>query len=321
MPDKIDSVSRNTEIEVEEGGGKLVKPIELKENAVHGTTEFPMALYHWEGEGYFPVPLHWHKETEIIYLVSGKFWLSVNMKEMRIEAPALIFIGAEEIHSIILEKDTRELAVVFDMGMLSFEEYDGIQYKIIRPLIDQKLQFPLVIDSTDAIWNEIRRAYEEVYEAAARKIVRQRDLGAYLRVKAGLYHILACLYEYGCFEDKVDMRSSDAYRIDTMKRVLNFIHDHCDQKLRVDEIAEVAGMNAQYFCRYFKRITGRTVTEYVNELRISQAARELTETNDKVIEIAMRCGYDNMGYFVRRFRQMKHMTPSEYRKKSKDGLG
>lgn len=295
-----------------------MQPIELKENAVHGTAEFPMALYHWEGESYFPVPLHWHQETEMIYLVSGEFRLSVNMKEMHVMAPALVFVGAEEIHSIFLEKDTRELAIVFDLGMLSFEDYDGIQYKIIRPLIDQKLHFPLVIDSRDDIWEEISQEYQRIYEAAARKIVKPKDLGAFLRVKSGLYHILACLYEYGCFEETSELEVSDTYRIDTMKNVLNFMHENSERRLRVSEIAEVAGMNAQYFCRYFKQMTGRTITEYMNEYRINRAARELAETDDKVIEIALRCGYDNMGYFVRRFRQVKQMTPSEYRKKSKE---
>ena len=284
----------------------------LKENAVHGTTEFPLAVYKWEGVGSYSVPLHWHKETEVISLESGTFRLSVNMKELVVTAPALIFVGSEEIHSIWLEEGGREQAVVFDVNMLSFEYYDGVQHKMIRPLVDKKIRLPLIIDEKNSFWNELSQIYRRIYENAVKK-----DLSAYLKVKAELYHMLACLYENGCLENVKDEQASDSYKIDTMKRVLTFIHDNYGRKIQIDEIAAVAGMNAQYFCRYFKRTTGKTVTEYINEIRINRATQELLETDDKIIEIAMRCGYDNMGYFIRRFFQLKQMTPSEYRKKSK----
>ena len=83
------------------------------------------------------------------------------------------------------------------------------------------------------------------------------------------------------------------------------------------EIAAVAGMNAQYFCRYFKKHTGRTVTEYINDVRISQASRLLAQTDDKILHIAVRCGYENAGYFISRFRRSRGVSPSEYREQMK----
>ena len=72
-------------------------------------------------------------------------------------------------------------------------------------------------------------------------------------------------------------------------------------------------MNEQYFCRYFKKNIGKTITEYINVIRVEKAATALAETEDKIIDIA----FDNIGYFIRRFKKEKGMTPSEYRKKSK----
>jgi len=82
----------------------------------------------------------------------------------------------------------------------------------------------------------------------------------------------------------------------------------------LDELAELINLNPQYFCRYFKRNIGKTITEYINEIRIEKAAQELLETDDKIITIAQNAGFDNTGYFIRRFKEEKGMTPSEYRK-------
>lgn len=288
----------------------------LKEDAVHGTAEFPMAVYQWEETYRFPVPLHWHDEAEMICLEKGKFHMSVNMKEMTVDAPALVFIEPQEIHSVLLEEKQKESALVFHRHMLSFEYYDLTQYQIIRPLLEGRIRFPRVIDPRQEAWDEISHIYRNMYSQILRK-----DLGSKLRIKAGLYQMLACLYEQGMLENVPVREVSDSDRINVMKRVLSFIHEAYGRKLSVDEIAGVAGMNPQYFCRYFKKITGKTVTEYVNDIRINHAAEALSQTEDKITDIAFRCGYDNVGYFIRRFQKTKNMTPSAYRqfgqKKSK----
>lgn len=282
----------------------------LKENAVHGTVEFPMAVYDWEGERRYPVPLHWHGETEVIYLERGYFSLTVGMKKETREAPALIFIPAGEIHAILLEEGQLEKAVVFDLEMLSFEKYDGIQYHLLSPLLEQKVRFPLAVTPEEAVWPEAERLFLEIYQYG-----KQTNLSAHLHVKADLYILLALLSEHGMLEQMETVRREDAERIKVMKRVLTFLHSNFYRPLRIEEIASVAGMNPQYFCRYFKKVTGKTVMEYVNEVRIDHACQELMQTDDKIIEVAMRSGYDNIGYFIRRFQQSRQMTPSEYRKK------
>lgn len=288
----------------------------LREKAVHGTAEFPMAVYAWEGESRYPVPLHWHKETEMIYLERGCFSLTVGMKKEIREAPALIFVPAGEIHTILLEEGQIEKAVVFDLEMLSFEKYDGIQYHLLTPLMEQKVRFPRMITPREAAWAETERLFLEIYRYGNRE-----DISAHLHVKADFYMLLALLSEHGLLEQIGTIRKEDAEKIKVMKRVLTFLHGNFSRPLKVEEIASVAGMNPQYFCRYFKKLTGKTIMEYVNEVRVDHACQELMQTDDKIIEVAMRSGYDNIGYFIRRFQQSRQMTPSEYRKKWKKPEG
>lgn len=284
----------------------------LKENTVHGSTAYPFAVYEFSGTEKGHVDLHWHKESEIIYLKKGTFSLSINMKDYEVNAPALIIIGSGEIHSVSLNKENLESAVVFDLEMLSFENYDGIQYKIIRPLLEKTLCFPQFIFPEYEVWDEVKALYENLACEGKKK-----TLSAYLKIKASLYQMMACLYEHDYLRNVREVNENDADRIDVMKRVLTYIRNDYGKKLTIEDIASVAGMNPQYFCRYFKRITGKTVTGYINDVRLGQAEKALLDTDEKVIEIAGSCGYDNMGYFIRRFRQNYGMSPSEYRKKSK----
>lgn len=284
----------------------------LEEKTVHGSSAYPFATYKIEAGQADYVQLHWHRETEIIYLKEGSFDFTINTKVFHEEAPALIFVSSEEIHSISLENCQCLDSIVFDLNMLSFENYDGIQFKIIQPLLKGKTRFPQMIKKDAEKWEEISRLFEMMMEEAHKK-----DLCSYLRVKARLYEILAFLYQNGYLKEVGEVNEKDTFRIDGLKRVISYIQEHFNEKISLKEIASVAGMNEQYFCRYFKKHVGKTLTEYMNDIRINHAAQKLLQTNDKVIDIAIQCGYENIGYFLKRFRKEKGMSPSAFRESQK----
>ena len=78
--------------------------------------------------------------------------------------------------------------------------------------------------------------------------------------------------------------------------------------------AERARMNPSAFSRFFKRSTGRTVTQYINELRIGLACRLLLDTDDSIIDVCLESGFNNVSNFNRRFRELRDTTPREYRR-------
>lgn len=100
-----------------------------------------------------------------------------------------------------------------------------------------------------------------------------------------------------------------------LHRVLNFLHERTAEPVAPAEVAAVAGLRVESFCRFFKRHTGRTFSEYLNGLRTAAAARLLTETDKTVLEIALAVGYENLSYFNRRFKKRYGLTPREYRRK------
>ncbi|MBV8879199.1 MAG: AraC family transcriptional regulator [Planctomycetaceae bacterium] len=106
-------------------------------------------------------------------------------------------------------------------------------------------------------------------------------------------------------------RSADAERID---RVCRFLNGRCLEGVSLAEAAGVAHLSIPAFSRMFRRATGRTLVEYLNELRTGLACRALIETERPVSDIAWDSGFNNLSNFNRRFRRLKGMSPREYRR-------
>jgi AraC-like DNA-binding protein len=101
---------------------------------------------------------------------------------------------------------------------------------------------------------------------------------------------------------------------DRMGRVLGHIHAHLLEDISRDEVAARASLSAGAFSRFFKTRTGKTLPQYVNELRIGRACSRLVETDDKISDIALDCGFENLSGFNRQFQRIAGMTPKDYRR-------
>lgn len=106
-----------------------------------------------------------------------------------------------------------------------------------------------------------------------------------------------------------------------MERVCNFIHTRLGEPIDREQVAAEAHLSIGAFSRFFKLRTGKTLPEYVNELRVGRACRLLAEADTKVTDVAMECGFQNLANFNRRFREITKVTPREYRRQFKQNAG
>ena len=290
----------------------------LKENARHGTVVFPLALYQWHGSIDWKVQLHWHDEMEFVYFKEGTFTAWLNTRELLIESPAIMCIHAGELHSLILSANSSESAIVFNLNILSFEHYDSVQAKLIRPLIDGRLRMPFLIRHTEPIFDDIRICYESMEQKMEEMNACDMEseimkTSAYLQIKSLLLKMISILYQNNYLLSLKNTHTQNEHQIENLKKVLIYISENYSSPIRLEELASLVNLNPQYFCRYFRENLGKTVTEYINEIRIEKASEALAETDYKIITIAQDTGFDNIGYFIRRFKKEKGVTPSEYR--------
>lgn len=95
--------------------------------------------------------------------------------------------------------------------------------------------------------------------------------------------------------------------------VCQYIQKHAKEPISLDKTAALIHLSNSAFCRFFKRVTGKTFSDYVNDVRIGNACNLLTESDKTIAGIAFETGFESLTYFNRVFLKKKNITPREFR--------
>lgn len=106
--------------------------------------------------------------------------------------------------------------------------------------------------------------------------------------------------------------------IERAKAILAYIHSHYKEKITVEKVAMHLNISRSECFRCFKRLTNKSPTDYINEYRLSIAAKQLRETEKSIIEIITECGFSSPSYFGKMFKETYSMSPLQYRKYKED---
>lgn len=96
-------------------------------------------------------------------------------------------------------------------------------------------------------------------------------------------------------------------------KVKDYISKNYRDEIRLSSLAKIACMSESAFSRYFRQRTGKTVSDFIMDLRLGYASRMLVDTSKSIAEISFQCGYNNLSHFNRVFRRKKGCSPGEFR--------
>jgi len=97
-----------------------------------------------------------------------------------------------------------------------------------------------------------------------------------------------------------------------LEAIFQFVLDHHDRPIKLEEVAKIANLSVSAFCRFFKARTRKTFSRFVNEFRISVACKELLAGEHSISEICYRVGFTNLSNFNRQFKEIVGYAPSRY---------
>jgi AraC-like DNA-binding protein len=98
-----------------------------------------------------------------------------------------------------------------------------------------------------------------------------------------------------------------------MNEIYRYTMDHFTGDISLDQIASIACLTPQSFCRYFKKHTGKTYVNFLNEVRINEACKKFMENNyDNIGNVAYKCGFNSVVSFNRVFKTITKKTPKDF---------
>ena len=115
----------------------------------------------------------------------------------------------------------------------------------------------------------------------------------------------------------MELQMQDNDRINT---VFNYVKDHFQEAITLEEVAVLVSMTVPSFCRYFKKITHKTFTKFVNDYRLVHASKLLAEKPISITEICYESGFNNFSYFNKSFKEFTGKSASQYRQELRSVL-
>jgi AraC-like DNA-binding protein/quercetin dioxygenase-like cupin family protein len=100
---------------------------------------------------------------------------------------------------------------------------------------------------------------------------------------------------------------------DRLGKVYKFVEKNYSQEIEIQEVANICNLTVPAFCNYFKKNLNQTFTDFTNEYRINLACKMLLDGLE-IVDICFRCGFNNVSYFGRVFKQIKGTNPSQFRR-------
>ena len=283
----------------------------LKEHVRHGSNVFPLVSYLCRGKKYNTnVGMHWHPEVEINRFESGSFILNYGMKEYRIDGPCIAILPGNVLHNLVIKRGSNQSSLVFNPAIIEFSSYDEVESQMLRFLSAGGTQMPPLLTKNMECFEKADTLLEFIIENADTTSSCMR-----LRIKAHLVELLAIMYENNIFLTDSPSSSRDfEHNQQKIKDLLTYINTHYAEKISMNDAADYLRVSKQYFCRFFKKSTGLSFVDFINDLRLRRACQEIVLTSKSISDIAMDQGFDNIGYFFKLFKIKYGQTPLSYRR-------
>jgi len=250
---------------------------------------------------------HWHEHLQFYYFISGSAFLDCGNRTFTAVQGDVVIINSCEPHFMeSLSDDLSFYIVRIDLPFLFSSQADLCQTKFLVPLSQNRITFCNLIRGDIRVSDCISGMITEFMSGV---------LGYELAVKSGIYRLIVLLLRGHI--GKILSGRDFTCRQESLKRfdrVLDHIGSHYEERITAGTMAQMAHVTLCYFCRVFRQITGRTMTEYVNAIRLEKSAEYLEQSALSVTEIALRCGFDSVNYYSRLFRRTYHSSPSAFRK-------
>jgi AraC-like DNA-binding protein len=250
---------------------------------------------------FFEFKWHYHPEYELTYIVKGNGYRIVGNTYENYTDGDLVLLGPNLPHTWTgkaIENENFEAIVIqfskeFIGAFLGFDEA-----QLIKTLFENSNRG--ISFEANSKWVESIKSLTEL--DGMDKIMRL--ISVLHELSQTNYKLIAPNTFHTIVSKKSELRINE---------VCLFIQKNFNSAISLKQVANQIYLTESNFCKFFKKATGKTYSDYLNEIRINEAARLLLQTDKTISQISFECGFESLSYFNRVFLKKKSQTPSVFR--------
>jgi AraC-like DNA-binding protein len=260
--------------------------------------------------------LHRHNETQITWIIKGEGTLIAGNYMQTFKAGDLYIIGANQPHvfrnDIAYFTKRRKQAV---HALTIFFNPNGFLQSVLQ--LPETKTIKKFVDATSfglqAPTNKLQIITSEML------VVKSAKNGYRLSAFIHLLQLLADIKNWNTLTSISPENSfSDSEGL-RMNSIYQFTLDNYNENIKLKQVADIAFLTPQAFCRYFKKHTRKTYIDFLNEIRINEACKKIVTGNfESIASIAVDTGFNSTANFCRVFKKVTQQSPLQYRKMYED---
>lgn len=289
----------------------MIPSRETEEKRQHSTAFIPYSHYECRlPMEFMNVPMHWHNEFELDYIVEGRGEFICDNDRFVAEEGDILLLPPNMLHAAYPCENHKLIfyALVFHPLLLGANNSDRCTIECVRPIINGSMKLSVCLPSNAKNYSEIKACVRRIFSCAHTNSP-QMDL----LLKSELLRFFWLLETD---EEILCQKDSGINYGEIVRPALEFMFQNFQEDISVEQLACLVHLSKSYFMNCFKKAVGIGAIEHLTQLRINAACEALLATDEKIADIAFHCGYNNLSNFNRHFKEKTGCSPNAYRKRS-----
>lgn len=248
---------------------------------------------------------HFHPEYEIVYISKGKGKRHIANHISYFEEGDLIFLGPHLPHfgfTNNIKEPHLEIVLQMNPSFLGDQFLEKPEMSAIRQLFERS---HVGLSFKDPIKHKIGGDLNRLFHL--RPFERLMGL-------LKILNTLAQSKDYNLLNVERFSLEVDSQHFDRMQEIYQYVGQHFQEEISLQVISDRVNMTPPAFCRFFKKLTSKTFTQFTNEMRIDHARRLLSQNHLSIAAVSYESGFNNLSHFNKHFKRIVGVSPSEYRK-------
>jgi AraC family transcriptional activator of pobA len=289
---------------------------DLWENTTLINQAFPFNIFENTPSGNQILKLHWHEHYELILIDQGEAVFQLGANQYQAKAGDLLFVNSGELHGGYREDPSpffKYYAIVFHPSLVGHQSANLLSIDLMTPYIEGKTAFTHILAQNSQHYPQLISTI-----TALIREFQSKQLGYEVAIRAYCQLIFTWLCRgYTTTHDKRYESDISRLKAAQFKEMLLYIEKHFTDRITLKQVSDMVHLSPYHFCKIFKKLTGLTLIQYINLLRIYEAEKLLRTTTSTITDIAEQVGCGSINSFSKIFKQYKGCSPMSVRQSLK----